>query len=106
MPQVFEDEKAYSDNGTRRLSDGVMSVDSLGLPRTIDPMKFLPTAFAQLRFAWKLYNYAVEGRIDLEKLDVPLSFKEGNALLVLAGRIFDTPNDLILAFENNLGITF
>src|ERR1700730_17316726 len=37
-------------------------------------MKYLPTAFAQLRFAWKLYNYALEGGVDLERLDVPIQW--------------------------------
>lgn len=69
-------------------------------------MKYLPTAFAQLQFAWKLYHYALEGRINIEQLDVPISFTEGNALLVLPDRIFDSSDDMILALENNLGIAF
>ena len=69
-------------------------------------MKYLPTAFSQLRFAWKLYNYALTGDLNLEKLDVPIVFGEREALLVLTGRIFHTHNDLILACENNLGIAF
>ena len=35
-------------------------------------MNYLPTAFAQLAFAWKLYNYGLEGKIDREALDIPL----------------------------------
>ena len=69
-------------------------------------MKYLPTAFAQLRFAWKLYNYALNGGVDLKKLDVPITFTDGEALLVLGEPIFNTADDLILAFENNLGIAF
>src|SRR5262245_4800264 len=69
-------------------------------------MKYLPTAFTQLQFAWKLYNYALDGKIDLAQLDIPISFTEGDALLVLPDRIFDTSDDLILALENNLGIAF
>src|SRR5687767_146360 len=69
-------------------------------------MKFLPTAFAQLQFAWKLYDYALRGKIDLQQLDVPISFTEGKALLVLPDRIFDTPDDLILALQNSLGVAF
>jgi len=69
-------------------------------------MKYLPTAFAQLQFAWKLYNYVLEGGIDLSQLDIPLSFQEKNSLLVLPDRIFTSHDDLILACENNLGIAF
>lgn len=69
-------------------------------------MKYLPTAFAQLQFAWKLYNYVLEGGIDLEKLDIPVAFKEKNALLVLPDKIFGSHDDLILACEKNLGIAF
>ena len=69
-------------------------------------MKYLNTAFQQLEFSWKLYNYALEGKISLEDLDKPLTFQEGNSVLVLPDKIFDTNNDLILAFENNLTITF
>lgn len=69
-------------------------------------MKYLPTALAQLRFAWKLYNYALTGELSLEKLDVPVTFKGGESLLVLTARVFQTPNDLILACENNLVISF
>ena len=29
-------------------------------------MNYLPTAFAQLAFAYKLYNYGLEGKIDRE----------------------------------------
>ncbi len=69
-------------------------------------MKYLSTAFGQLAAAWKLYNYALEGRIDLDALDIPLTFKEGTMLLVLPDKIFDTNDDLILFFENNLSIHF
>jgi hypothetical protein len=69
-------------------------------------MKYLPTAFTQLEFAWKLYNYALEGGIDFARLDVPVTFTEGNALLVLPDRIFESREDMILALENNLGVAF
>jgi hypothetical protein len=69
-------------------------------------VKYLPTAFAQLQFAWKLYNYVLDGGIDLEKLDIPVTFQEKNSLLVLPGKIFASHDDLILACENNLGVAF
>ncbi len=69
-------------------------------------MKYIETAFVQLAFAWKLYNYALEGKIKLDELDIPLTFQEGRMVLVLPDRVFDTPDDLIIALENNLTITF
>jgi len=35
-----------------------------------------------------------------------LTFQQGNSVLVLQDKIFNTPEDLILAFENNLTIAF
>jgi len=69
-------------------------------------VKYLPTAFWNLEFAWKLYNYVLDGGIELEKLDVPVTFQEGRSLLVLPSRTFATQDDLVLACENNLGIAF
>ena len=69
-------------------------------------MQYLPTAFAQLEFAWKLYNYALEGKIDLDDLDKPLAFQDGQMVLVLPDRIFGSPEDLIIALENNLSVAF
>jgi hypothetical protein len=69
-------------------------------------VKYLPTAFAQLEFAWKLYNYALDGGIDLAKLDVPVTFQEGESMLVLPAQIFATQDDLIIACQNLLGIAF
>ncbi len=69
-------------------------------------MKYLNTAFGQLAAAWKLYHYALEGKIDLETLDIPLTFKDNGMVLVLPDKIFDTPDDLILFFENNLSVQF
>ena len=69
-------------------------------------MKYLDTAFGQLAAAWKLYHYALEGKIDLETLDVPLTFEDKGMVLVLPDKIFDTPDDLILFFQNNLSVHF
>ncbi|AXS39732.1 hypothetical protein [Breoghania sp. L-A4] len=71
-------------------------------------MHYLPTAFAQLFFSWKLYHYALEGKIDREGLDSEITFKseDQSQIFVLPARIFDNENDFILAFENNLTIAF
>jgi hypothetical protein len=69
-------------------------------------MKYIETAFGQLAFAWKLYDYALNGKINLDELDQPLTFQEGRMVLVLPDKVFNNPDDLILALENNLVITF
>lgn len=76
-------------------------------PVTAHPMNYLDTAFSQLAFAWKLHNYALEGRIDLEALDRPITYIDGQStIFVLPDRVLNSPDDLILAFENNLVIAF
>ncbi len=69
-------------------------------------MQFLPTAFAQLAFAWKLYNYGLEGQIDRQSLDIPITFQDDGMIMVLPDQIFDSDGDLILALENNLVVAF
>lgn len=69
-------------------------------------MKFLGTAFQQLEFAWKLYNYALEGKLNREELDIPITFKEGRSIYVLQDQIFDSDDDLIIAIQNNLTMAF
>lgn len=71
-------------------------------------MRYLPTAFANLEFAWKLLAYGEAGGIDLEKLDIPIVFSDDNGrpFFVPPPKIFDDPNDLILALHNNLTIAF
>ncbi len=69
-------------------------------------MNYVSTAFSQLAFAWKLYDYALEGKINLAELDRPLTFQGGGMVFVLPDKVLDTPDDLILALENNLVITF
>ena len=71
-------------------------------------MRYLPTAFANLEFAWKLLVYGEAGEIDLEKLDVEIVFKDdaGRPFFVPPARIFADPGDLILALRNNLTIAF
>lgn len=69
-------------------------------------MKFIDEAFAQLSFAWKLYHYALEGHVDLEKLDIPISFQDEKSIFVLPDQIFTHPDQLILALENSLCVAF
>ncbi len=69
-------------------------------------MKYLPTAFSQLQFSWKLYNYVLDRNVDLDNLDIPLTFQENGMLFVLPDRIFDSYDDLIIACENMLGVSF
>jgi hypothetical protein len=69
-------------------------------------MRYIDTAFQQLEFAWKLYNFALEGHIDLDEIDKPLTFREGTSILALSDKLLHTQNDLVLACENNLGIVF
>lgn len=69
-------------------------------------MNYIDTAFGQLAFAWKLYNYGLEGKIDLTDLDKPITFQEEGMIFVLPNRVLETENDLILALQNNLGIAF
>ncbi|MCU7932059.1 MAG: hypothetical protein KZQ90_14755 [Candidatus Thiodiazotropha sp. (ex Codakia rugifera)] len=71
-------------------------------------MRYLGTAFQQLEFAWKLYNYALEGKFDIGELDKPITFQseDQSSIFVLQDQLFQSPDDLIIALENNLTITF
>ncbi|WP_110692454.1 hypothetical protein [Salinicola halophyticus] len=69
-------------------------------------MNYIDTAFGQLAFAWKLYNYGLEGKIDLSDLDKPITFQEERMVFVLPDKVLDSDDDLILALQNNLGIAF
>ncbi len=69
-------------------------------------MDYLDTAFAQLAFAWKLFVYAQDGKIDLDQLDQALTLKEGRMVFVLPDKIFDSYGDLVLACQNNLSVAF
>lgn len=68
-------------------------------------MNYLETAFGQLSFAWKLYNYGQKGKIDLEELDEELTF-QSNSMVFVVPKAINDPNDLQIALENNLTITF
>ena len=76
-------------------------------PRYLEELlEFLDTAFQQLEFSWKLYNYVLEGHVDLTELDKPITFKDGKSILVLQDKLLASPDDLILACENLLVISF
>lgn len=71
-------------------------------------MQYLPTAFANVEFAWKLLAYGETGGIELEKLDTDIVFQDddGRPFFVPPARIFSDENDLIIALQNNLTIAF
>ncbi len=69
-------------------------------------MRYIDTAFKQLSFAWKLYDYALQGKINVDELDQPITFQEGRMVLVLPDKVFSSPEELVVALENNLVITF
>lgn len=68
-------------------------------------MKYLPTAFGQLAFAWKLYNYGLNGSIDPAELDAEVTFQEDGIIFVVP-KALEQPEDLRIALENNLTIAF
>lgn len=68
--------------------------------------RYLPTAFAQLEFAWKLLALAQDGKINLDELDKGTTYIENGLVLVLRDKTFDSYDDLILACENNVLIAF
>ncbi|PPD33999.1 MAG: hypothetical protein CTY19_05685 [Methylomonas sp.] len=69
-------------------------------------MKYLPTAFSQLNFTWKLYKYALDGNIDFNKLDIPIQSPEKELIFGHHNQIFNTNEDLIVAIENILKVSF
>jgi hypothetical protein len=71
-------------------------------------MQYLPTAFANVEFAWKLLAFGESGGIDLKKLDIEIVFADdsGRPFFVPPARIFDTEDDLHIALQNNLTIAF
>ena len=68
-------------------------------------MKYLPTAFGQLAFAWKLYNYGLNGLINPAELDAEVTFQNAN-ITFMVPKALEQPEDLIVALENNLTIAF
>jgi len=68
-------------------------------------MQYLPTAFGQLAFAWKLLNYGLDGRIDVNALDAEVTFQDEGMLFVVPPAL-NSQGDLIIALENNVTIAF
>ncbi|WP_066827638.1 hypothetical protein [Sphingomonas mali] len=68
-------------------------------------MKYLPTAFGQLAFAWKLYNYGLNGKIDADELDEDVAWQDGDIVFVVP-RALGSAGDLLIALQNNLTIAF
>jgi hypothetical protein len=71
-------------------------------------VKYLPEAFANLEFAFKLLEYARSGNIDWEKLDEPhiLKTDDGRYQLNLKRPIFTEGRDPLIFIENNCSIAF
>lgn len=69
-------------------------------------MRYIESAFGQLAFAVKLMDAAEDGRLDVETIDRPLTIADGPAIWVLPDRVLDSPDDLILACQNNVTIAY
>jgi hypothetical protein len=71
-------------------------------------MQYLPTAFANVEFAWKLLAYGESGGIELDRLDIDVVFADNNGhpYFVPPAQIFNNEDELILALKNNLTIAF
>lgn len=68
--------------------------------------RYLPTAFAQLEFAWKLLAHAQDRKINIDDLDQGTTYLENGMMIVLRDKTFDGYADLIVACENNVLIAF
>ena len=64
------------------------------------------TAFLQLSFAIKLWNFLDEHPIDKEKFDIDLTIQDPGNCVCLSGGEFHTYQDLQIASENNISIAF
>lgn len=69
-------------------------------------MRYIDTAFGQLGFAIKLMQAAEDGVLDLEAIDKPLTLAQGPSILVLPNRVVADKNELIIACQNLVGITY
>jgi len=69
-------------------------------------LEHIETAFHQLSFAIKLWNYTDLGNIKKDEFDINLTIQDNNNCVVLHENEFDTYNDLIIASENNISICF
>jgi hypothetical protein len=66
----------------------------------------IETAFLQLSFAIKLWNFLDTNPIDKEKFDIDLTIRDSDNCVCLSEGEFHTYDDLILASENNISIAF
>ncbi|HEY6288278.1 MAG TPA: hypothetical protein VIW48_02425 [Nitrospiraceae bacterium] len=66
----------------------------------------IDTAFLQLSFAIKLWNFLDEYPIDKETFDIDLTIEDPGSRICLPCNEFQTYQDLQLAAENNISICF
>lgn len=69
-------------------------------------MKYLETAFGQLGFAIKLMAAAELGTLKVEDIDNPMVVRDGRSVFVLPDRVLSSQDELILACQNNVSISF
>lgn len=69
-------------------------------------MNYLDSAFAQLELAIKLMHAVEQGIIRREEIDLPLTIRDGNSLLVLADQTIQNDADFINAFQNSVSVAF
>lgn len=67
---------------------------------------FLEDAFLGLSFAIKLWNYMLNGQIKKEEFDIDLTVVDGKSIVPLLGNQFNTTEDLIIATEHMMSISF
>lgn len=68
--------------------------------------KHIETAFLQLSFAIKLWNFLDNYPIDKEKFDIDLIIQDSDNCVCLAEGEFHTYQDIQIASENNISIAF
>ena len=69
-------------------------------------LNYIETAFLQLSFSIKLWNYINTNQIDKNSFDIDLTISDNYNCIVLPDNQFLTYSDLILASENNISICF
>jgi len=68
--------------------------------------KYLSTAFLQLSFAIKLWNYIDLYGINKENFDGSLTIKESGERIEFPENEFNSNDDILIASENNISICF
>lgn len=76
------------------MGPGTQKVMSLRERDSDQIMNYLDSAFAQLAFAAKLYDYADQEKLNIAELDQPLTFEDGRSVWVLPDQIFHSYTDL------------